>query len=587
MADLPYLTANDVSRLATQRSFDRGEDYYHSGTVFDPQRRGNILSALVEGSQYEPYRVAVTLDAGGVLDANCSCPYDWGGVCKHIVAVLLTYVRKPEAFVARLEPAELLRDLEAETLRHVLDTLLTQHPYLQDEVEAILEARSAQAAPSTAKESHRRRTSVDPAPFRRQVIGILHSLGSMRHSEAYWAVSGMVDQLQQVLQTAQGFLDADDAENALTILQVLGAEVIETYPEFEYAETDVADFIVTLGGPLAEALLSRELTPAERQEWQDRLHRWTAHLDDYGLDEALDQAIAALAQGWQESPSGPSEGADEYTYVVDLLDVKLNILERRGQTEAFLELAQEGYRHLRYASKLVELDRALEATQYALAHFSQAGDALALAQQLREVDRFEEAVAVAERGLSLSGSLHRLGTWLSDLAVGLGQAELALGARLAAFESLPSLEDYQAVRGLAGPQWDSLQPRLMTLLREQGSDSTLVDVLLHEGQVAEAIAVADENLWNYRLLEQVAEAAIATHPEWVVRVGQREAEALINKVQSKYYTPAVRWLQKVRTAYQVQDQDPAWESYLTALRQRHGRKRTLMGMLDEMERRIS
>jgi uncharacterized Zn finger protein len=587
MADLPHLTANDVSRLATQRSFDRGEDYYHSGAVFDPQRRGSLLSALVEGSQYEPYRVTVTLDAAGVLDADCSCPYDWGGVCKHIVAVLLTYIHKPEAFVVRLEPAELLHGLDAETLRHVLDGLLTQHPYLQDEVEAVLEARSAQAAPSTAKESHRRRTPVDPAPFRRQVIGILHSLDSMRHSEAYWAVGGMVDQLRQILQTAQDFLDADDAENALTILRVLSEEVIETYPEFEYADTDMADFILTLGEPLAEALLSRELTPSERQEWQDRLHGWTAHLDDYGLDEALDQAIAALAQGWQEPPPETLEVEDEYTFLVDLTDVKLNILERRGQTEAFLELAQEGYRHLRYASKLVELDRASEAMQYALAHFSQAGDALTLAQQLREVGRFEKAVAVAERGLSLSGSRHRLGTWLSDLAVSLGQAELALSARLAAFESLPSLEDYQTVRELAGSQWDSLQPRLMTLLREQGSDSTLVDVLLHEGQIAEAIAVADENVWNYRLLEQVAEAAVATHPEWVVRVGQREAEALINKVQRKYYTPAVRWLQKVRTAYQAQGQDSAWESYLTALRQRHGRKRTLMGMLDEMERKIS
>jgi len=61
---------------------------------------------------------------------------------------------------------------------------------------------------------------------------------------------------------------------------------------------------------------------------------------------------------------------------------------------------------------------------------------------------------------------------------------------------------------------------------------------------------------------------------------------LIDRVQSKYHTVAVRWLQKVRAVYQAQEQDPAWQRYLAALRQRHSRKRTLLGMLDEIERRI-
>jgi uncharacterized Zn finger protein len=77
VAVLPELTKNDVRCLATDRSFGRGEDYYHSGAVFDAQRRGNTLTARIEGSQYDPYRVTVTLDPAGVQDTYCTCSYDW------------------------------------------------------------------------------------------------------------------------------------------------------------------------------------------------------------------------------------------------------------------------------------------------------------------------------------------------------------------------------------------------------------------------------------------------------------------------------------------------------------------------------
>lgn len=194
-----------------------------------------------------------------------------------------------------------------------------------------------------------------------------------------------------MLHEAQDFLAADDGESALTILRVLGEEVIETYPEFEYAETDVAEFIEDMGGPLAKALLACNLPPARRREWEDRLTRWAEHVEDYGIYEPLDAAIAAL-RGWDAEPEEDEEGfaADGSTELAAVLtDARLNILERRGHTEEFL----------------------------------------ALAEWLREAG-------------CLEGHKHRLGVWLSDLAAGLGRNKLALQARVVAFEARPSLEDY-------------------------------------------------------------------------------------------------------------------------------------------------
>ncbi len=84
------LTERAVRALADSRSFDRGKQYFHDGAVSDLIQRGGTLSARVHGNDYQPYEVTIELDGDAVAGAQCSCPYDWGGPCKHIVAVMLS-----------------------------------------------------------------------------------------------------------------------------------------------------------------------------------------------------------------------------------------------------------------------------------------------------------------------------------------------------------------------------------------------------------------------------------------------------------------------------------------------------------------
>jgi uncharacterized Zn finger protein len=51
-------------------------------------RRGMTLEARVEGSQYIPYRVVITLDEAGIQSPNCMCAYDFGGYRKHPILKL-------------------------------------------------------------------------------------------------------------------------------------------------------------------------------------------------------------------------------------------------------------------------------------------------------------------------------------------------------------------------------------------------------------------------------------------------------------------------------------------------------------------
>ena len=86
---LPQISESTIRQYAAEESFQRGQAYYQQGAVIGLALRDTTIEADVEGSEPVPYRVRVAFDAGGITEAACTCPYDWGGWCKHIVAALL------------------------------------------------------------------------------------------------------------------------------------------------------------------------------------------------------------------------------------------------------------------------------------------------------------------------------------------------------------------------------------------------------------------------------------------------------------------------------------------------------------------
>lgn len=77
-------TKNKLRQLAGETVFARGESYYRQGLVKKLKQRGHSFEASVYGS--EPYSVSLTI-RGNELDFSCDCPYEYGDVCKHCVAL--------------------------------------------------------------------------------------------------------------------------------------------------------------------------------------------------------------------------------------------------------------------------------------------------------------------------------------------------------------------------------------------------------------------------------------------------------------------------------------------------------------------
>lgn len=87
------VTENQIKNLCTAVSFQRGLSYYLKGRIKSISVHGCKINAVVIGN-FE-YKVTI-LEHSDNLDCRCTCQYDYGGCCKHIVAVLLHAYKKPQ-----------------------------------------------------------------------------------------------------------------------------------------------------------------------------------------------------------------------------------------------------------------------------------------------------------------------------------------------------------------------------------------------------------------------------------------------------------------------------------------------------------
>lgn len=134
MDELGYSEA-DIQAHTTPKSFERGLQYYQSGAVRRIVRRGDRVLTRVDGTDYRPYRIQVILGEHGIEEARCTCPYDWGGWCKHIVAVLLAMLERPERIVERATIESLVDELDPNQLRDLILHLTDRYPRLITKIE--------------------------------------------------------------------------------------------------------------------------------------------------------------------------------------------------------------------------------------------------------------------------------------------------------------------------------------------------------------------------------------------------------------------------------------------------------------------
>ncbi|WP_420641437.1 SWIM zinc finger family protein [Candidatus Leptofilum sp.] len=588
------LTEAEIAKGANGSSFDKGYSYYRNGYVLEITQRGEQITAEVEGSAYQPYQVQATVQEGKISSVNCSCPYDWGGYCKHIVAALLHYVHEPSGVEQQQPLADLLADLTAEQLKQLIiqaaDANLDFLRAIERELQwlKVLPTKHETAAPVASQ--------VDVTAVKRHIRQGMRNIGPKGYDDYYYYEEGGADEeLYQILdpyleQTLALLVGGQVEEAAVLITAVLDAfcdnlDLIEEF--YEYTE-GMYEGDTDLIKALTEVILSHELTGKTRQEWQRKVKGWQNILGE------LKMAETAVTQGWDYAPlrsvlqgniTNKGAWADEAPWFADeLAQIRLNVLERQGRIQEAIYLAEAEGQIERYIHLLVQTGQIEQAVKEANQYFHQARQALALAQRLQEMGEQTAALTVAEKGLTLEDHWQhekgKLGRWLRQVAQSAGKNELALQAAQIAVLSTHELADFTAVQQLAGDQWDKLQPQLLDAIEASNYSSAKLDILVQAGRLTAVMRAIDKN-YRYHTgdLLRMLVPTKDKYPDWGIQKCKNLAEAIMDAGRSKDYDTAVNWLRRAKEIYLHHQRQAEWYSYVDGLLGQHGRKYKLVPML--------
>ena len=209
-----------------------------------------------------------------------------------------------------------------------------------------------------------------------------------------------------------------------------------------------------------------------------------------------------------------------------------------------------------------------------------------VAEAMLELDRDDDALAWSQRGIeSMTG-------WqvaqLYDIAAGVlarrGDTGAVLDLRRDQHRRMPSTSSYALLRSAAPVDaWPVEQKAARDVLavRDRGA---LVDVLLADGDTEEAWQVAtsdpewDPGEHRWALL---AEAREPSDPAGAMGVYLRLVESTLTTADKGAYRTATRYLKRARRAAGAAGLSEEFDDYLTALREHHRRRPTLIAMLDK------
>ncbi len=118
-----------IRNRSTDAVFERGENYRDEGRIQSLDRFDDFVTASVRGSSLYD----VTVEFGGQsIDTRCTCPYDGGGDCKHVVVVLLDVAENPPQDESE-DIETVLDDVSANDLRAFVRDALAEHSELREQ----------------------------------------------------------------------------------------------------------------------------------------------------------------------------------------------------------------------------------------------------------------------------------------------------------------------------------------------------------------------------------------------------------------------------------------------------------------------
>ncbi len=575
------LTQEEIQRLTDPRSFERGWRYFQQGAILSPLRWENQLYALCQGSAPDPYQVRLTLDdEGHITDYECTCPRR--GFCKHVVALALTWVHKPQDFhvIPPLEQA--LAHHQREDLLALIRQMVKRHPDL------LLLLESETLAQEAEEESE-------------ATVILSHLRGYLSHLLYAPDPQELEEALERTFQVAKRQAAAGNWLLAGEVYALVLRETLQKALPVWESDEELLDIFFTALADAAQLLRdlleqhAEQIPPQRKRDWYEALFElWMYDIEQggYGLSVHVADALLHAPEdvwAWIEEQVRRRLDAATSWFRETMVDFLAQRREIEGRPEAAARIILTLGTPTQQAFLLVKQGRLDEARRIATEHFGRyPGLAQRFAETLTEAGHPEEALNFW-RDLSRQNA-----SYLPSLAEALesqGQWAEALTIWKDLLAQKPSRETYRHLKRAAQKLgcWDEERPPLERILT--WPIHVALEVLLEEGELETALRLfwrqvhqeqAPGWFWTFNRVtwaERLAQATEQTHPEEALTLYRALAEWAIARRGRENYRDAVAYLKKVRALYRRLGQGDAWKVYIAHLRQTYRRLRALQDEL--------
>lgn len=323
------LSMENIKALCTKTSFERGVDYFQMGNVTNLEQFGNKITATVEGTR--DYTVTIRTDKK-TITATCTCPYDWGGYCKHIVATLITLSENyPEIKKDKEKKIKkILNNLSPNELKDFLISELENNPPLRNHFTIYFSGKSSKGESLNG--------------YKKEINLSYREISDL---DGYIEYGTEVD-FSYIRDLADRYTDAGNFLEAATIYQALYEVIAENMEEVDDSDGYYRDEFCLAIEYFANCINEAELSHIEKKKYIGYFFgKYIKNDPDY-FRENYDGALSEIClskddlEYWKKllKPHLPknlpdSEQWSEYYQAKELLSTQLYLLDSLNHEKEF------------------------------------------------------------------------------------------------------------------------------------------------------------------------------------------------------------------------------------------------------------
>ncbi len=572
-----------VRRLAGERSYDRGLDYYRNGHVESLEEWEDGVRAVVSGTQ--DYTVRFSSDEG-VLDYNCDCPYGSDGTfCKHCVAAALAWLNRGSKEQMRRGKAKEITPAAAEKLlllegheqfvRMVMDWAKDDDK-LRERVMLLAARRSSpEAGVAAARRAFERAVRVrdyvdyrEASSWARGVDDAIDNIAQLLSDGQAPAVIELCESaLQMLVAASEG---VDDSDGHLSVLRDRLQDI-----HFQACKKARPDPVA-----LAKRLFDWELH-GELEVFFGAIEQYSEILGASGL-----QSYRKLAEeDWKKVPTRTEkdERAAWGTHF-RITHIMESLARSSGNVDELIAVMSRDLAHAYSYLRIAEVckdarqhDLALEWAERGLEAFPDRTDGRLrefAAEEYHRRRRHDEAMKLIWAEFSERPCLEAYKT-LERHARKTGNWPEWRERALAEFRGHIA-KSKEKSRGQSRNQW----------MRIESDHSSLVEVFLYECDVDAAWREARAGGCSDDLWLRLAAKREKDHPEDAVPIYMRQAESAIVGARNSRYDEPVSLLVKAAALMKRMGRSEEFVCQLEALRLKYKIKRNFIKLLDQKQKSL-